>query len=229
MAYAKKKVEGSEAIVLKRLQDASVTVKIVGLTPVIPHRWSEKAKQMMPGHPSSAEKVKEKKGVRVPEEEAEGCLYRMPDGRPGMPAVAFKAAIIAACRFFDKPSMTEAKLLIFVEGEGPESLVPLEGNLVLREDTPRNSNGGADLRYRYAIHDWTATLKVRFVPTSISAGSVVALVDAAGRSGVGDWRPSAPKSCTGTFGTWRVHIDDDEEEETQPEIVESARNGKKTR
>lgn len=208
MAFGKKKV-GGDAIELQRLRDVVIEVPIVGITPVIPHQWSEKAKSMMPGHPASAERVKTKKGVREPEEEAESCVYRLADGRPGMPATAFKAAIIGACRFFDKPSMAEAKLLVFVEGEGPEQLVPIEGTPILREDTPRNSNGGADLRYRYAFHEWSALLKIRYVPSSITANSVTTLVDAAGRGGVGDWRPSAPKSCTGTFGTWRVDVVDD--------------------
>jgi hypothetical protein len=185
---AKKKATDGGAIELRRLEDLVIEVPVVGITPLIPHKWSEKAKMMMPGHPSSFEKVKEKKGVRKPEEEAEGCIYRLPDGRPGMPATAFKAA----------------KQLMHVIGEGPDQLVPVEGEPVLREDTPRNSNGGADLRYRYMFVGWRAVLRIRYVPSSITAGSVVTLVDAAGRGGVGDWRPSAPKSATGTYGTWRV-------------------------
>jgi hypothetical protein len=157
---------------------------------------------MMPGHPA-ADRMS-KKGVRQPEEEAEACVYRASDGRPAMPATAFKAAMVSACRFFDKPSMTEAKLLFFVEGEGEDQLVAFDGEQRLREDTPRNANGGADLRYRYAFFPWSATLRVRFTPSSISPSSVLALVDAAGRVGVGDWRPGAPKSHTGTFGTFRV-------------------------
>lgn len=216
MAFPKKKADA--AIELRRLQDVIIEVPIVGLTPYIPHKWSEKSKAMMPGHPSSAEAVKEKKGARLPEEEAEACVYRLENGNPGIPAVALKAAIIGACRFFDKPSMTEAKLMIFVEGEGPEQLVEIEGDPVLREDTPRNSGGGADLRYRYAFCNWRATLKIRYVPSSITAGSILTLVDAAGRGGVGDWRPSAPKSSTGTFGTWRVVSEDAEETEPKSPV-----------
>lgn len=187
---------------LIRLQDARAEVPIVGLTPLIPHRWSDKAKALMPGHPHKGTELK--KGVRQPEEEAEACLYRLDDGRLGMPATAFKAALVGACRFFEKPSMTEAKLMLFVEGEGQEQLVPIEGGLTLREDTPRNSNGGADLRYRYAIFPWRAALAIRFIATSVTEQTVYTLADAAGRVGVGDWRPSSPKSSTGTFGTFRL-------------------------
>lgn len=217
VARKKKAVAGTEpAVDLIRLKDRVLLIPIAGLTPVIPHKWSEKSKRMMPGHPD-ADTVKTKKGVRDPEQEAESCVYRLDDGRPAMPATAFKAAIVGACRFFDKPSMAECKQLIFVEGEGPDQLVAIEGEPLLREDTPRNSNGSADLRYRYAFQNWRATLRVKFVLTSITPSSVVTLVDAAGRGGVGDWRPSAPKSYTGTFGTWRVDETRDVEEVKQDE------------
>ena len=192
----------ASTIILNRLEDAIIEIPIVGLTPVIPHRWSEKAKRMMPGHPDG-DAVKKTKEKRRPEEEAEACLYKLGEAL-ALPATAFKAAIVGACRFFDRPSMVEAKQLLFVGGEGPEQLVPIYGTKELHEDTPRNANGNADLRYRYYILDWTATLHVRYTPSRITRESVMALVDAAGRGGVGDWRPSAPKSYTGTFGTWRV-------------------------
>ena len=201
MAKAKK-AEEVGTIVLSRLEDAVIEIPIIGLTPVIPHRWSEKAKRMMPGHPES-ESVKKTKEKRKPKEEAEACLYHL-DRALALPATGFKAATVGACRFFDKPSMVEAKQLLFIEGEGPEQLVKVTGRKELREDTPRNANGNADLRYRYYIHEWTATLRVRYTPARITKESVIALVDAGGRGGVGDWRPSAPKSYTGTYGTYRV-------------------------
>lgn len=206
---ARRKSVGA-AIELRRLNEVTMEVPIVGQTPIIPHKWSEKAIRMMPGHPDG-EAVKSKKGQREPEEEAEACTYRLPDGRPGMPSTAFKAAIIAACRFFDKPSMTEAKNLIFVHGEGPDQLVAIDGEVRMRNggegEPARNANGGADLRYRNEIINWSATLKISFVASSISASAVATLVDAAGRCGVGDWRPSSPKSATGIYGTWRADVE----------------------
>lgn len=209
---AKKKSNGQ--IELTRLSEAELVIPIVGTAPVIPHKWAEKSIRMMPGHPEK-ETVKTKKEVRKPEDEAEACLYKLPGDRLAIPATAFKAAMVGACRFFEKPTMVEAKQMFFVIGEPDESsgdqLVPITGTKLLREDTPRNSNGNADLRYRYAISDWRAVLKVIFVPDIITPNSIISLVDAAGRGGVGDWRPSAPKSYTGTFGTWRVDEEDESE------------------
>lgn len=198
-----KKADATAPVVLRRLEDTGVDITIRGMTPVIPHKWSEKAKSLMPGAPGS-EGTSPKKGERDPEAEAEACTYYLEDGRPGIPATAFKAAMVSACRFFDKPSMAEAKLMFHVDGEGPDQLVPIEGKRTLREDTPRNANGGADLRYRYAYSDWSARLRIRFAEAAITPASVITLLDAAGRVGVGDWRPGAPRSSTGTFGTWRI-------------------------
>ena len=200
---AKRKLIDS-VIELDRLQDAVVQVTVQGLTPVIPHRWSEKAKRMMPGHPDKPT-TKEAKAKREPKKEAEDCLYRL-GKKIALPATAFKAAMVDACRFFDQPSMVEAKQLIFIEGQGPEQLVEISGTKELHEDMPRNANGNADLRYRYYICDWSAKIRIRYVAKIITEESVIALLDAAGRGGVGDWRPSAPKSKTGTFGTWRVDV-----------------------
>jgi hypothetical protein len=189
-------------ISLQRLDDAELTIDIEGLTPLIPHRWSEKALRQMRnkqfGNPSAGREPKN------PEEEALASCYWLQPDVPGMPATAFKSATIDGARFFPAITMAELKSTIFVKGVGPDQLVEITGDPLLREDTPRNSGGTADLRYRYQFMPWRAQLTVRFVPTQLTADSVVALVDAGGRGGVGDWRPNAPKSKTGTFGTYRV-------------------------
>ena len=200
---AKAAENGSAVIKLERLEKAVIEVPVVGLTPVIPHKWSEKALRMMREKQSGA-KARPKKDPKNPVEEAEGCTYYLPDGRPGIPATAFKAGIVGAARYFEGITLVQAREAFFVQGQGPDQLLPIEGERTLREDTPRNSGGVADLRYRYAYWPWRVVLAVRFNPVLIDADSVIAMVDAAGQGGVGDWRPSSPKSNTGTFGTFEV-------------------------
>jgi hypothetical protein len=188
---------------LTRIQRASIPIEVQGVTPLIPHNWSEKAKRLML-EAQQGTTVKAKREAKSPKDEAEAALYRLPDGTPGMPAVAFKAAMVGAIRLFQGITMVQAKAAIFVIGVGQDQLVPIEGDMAMREDTPRNANGNADLRYRYAFFPWRATVTVEYLPVLINADSVVALLDAAGNGGIGDWRPSAPKSHTGTFGRFQV-------------------------
>jgi hypothetical protein len=200
------------AVELERITDEVITVPVVGLTPVIPHKWAEKAKGMMRDKQTSgAGTARPKREAKDPEEEAENAMYRLPDGRPGIPATAFKGAMVAACRFFEGLPMTEGRLMIYVRGEGPDQLVALSGTEAVREDTPRNATGVVDLRYRTAllagvdgVEPWRADVTVVYPPRLISEKSILALLDAAGRVGVGDWRPGSPKSNTGTYGTFRI-------------------------
>lgn len=193
----------ADVVRLERVQRQVLEVPIIGLSPVIPHKWSEKALRMMREKQSGA-KARTKHDPKNPEEEAEASLYRLPDGRPGLPATAFKAAIIGAVRLFQGITMVSLKTAVFVKGDGPDQLVAIEGDMQIREDTPRNATGVADLRYRYAFWPWKATLEVEYLTALVDTDSIIALVDAAGNGGVGDWRPSAPKSATGTFGRFAV-------------------------
>jgi hypothetical protein len=203
------------AVELERIQDETIIIPIVGLTSVIPHQWAEKAKKLMRDKQYGLTQPG-KREAKDPDEDAEAAMYRLADGRPGIPATAFKGAMVAACRFFEGIPMTEGRLMIFVRGEGADQLVPLAGTEMVREDMPRNATGVVDLRYRTAllagvdnVEPWRADIEVVYPPRLISKTSIIALLDAAGRVGVGDWRPGSPKSNTGTFGTFRI---DDEKE-----------------
>jgi len=191
------------AIHLEPIERRYIDVPIEGITPVIVHKWSEKAKGIM-AEAQGGSKVRAKREPKVPQAEAEAALYRLPDGTPGFPATAFKAASVGAVRLFQGITMTATKAALFIHGEGPDQLVVLEGEMAMRQDTPRNATGVADLRYRYAFWPWSTVLHVEYLPALIDEESAVRLIDAGGNGGVGDWRPSAPKSSTGTFGRYRV-------------------------
>lgn len=191
------------AIELQPLSWETIEIPIVGVTPLIPHRWSEKARRLMLD--SQQGKATPKKAPKDPAQDAADATYWLPDGRLGMPAVAFKGATADAARYFDKRVSIELlKRIIRVHGEGPEQLVPIDGEFAMFEETPRNSGGTADLRYRNKVWPWSATLRIKYLSAVFTAASVVAVVDAGGAGGVGDWRPSSPKSRTGTFGCYEV-------------------------
>lgn len=193
-----------QRISVERLKTATIFVQIEGVTPLIPHRWSEKARKMMLD--AQTGKATTKKPPKDPQADFEASLYVHPDGWYGMPATAFKAAIADAARYFDKSiTITGLKRSVFVIGHGPDQLVRIGGSEPqMREDTVRNASGVADLRYRGQFDPWEATLAIEYVDALYTAETIVNLVDAAGLGGVGDWRPSAPKSNSGTYGRFQV-------------------------
>lgn len=190
------------AVSLQPLDLRYVEVPIIGETEYISHRWSEKARAMMLAAQTSKTRVK--KQPKDPQADYEGSMYRLEDGRCGIPAAAFKAAIVGACRLFEGVRMTQVKTLIRVIGEGTDQLVPIDAEPHMREDMVRLETGVADIRFRAGFWPWSASIQIRYIASAIGLGSVVNLLDAAGQGGVGEWRPSAPKSATGSYGTFRV-------------------------
>jgi len=190
---------------IKPLRLERVTLSIQGDTPLITHRWSEKAKGMMLDKQMGKARVK--KEAKDPEADYESSIYRLDDGTPGFPANAFKSAVVGACRLFEGLPMTKAKIAMRFEGELNEKgdqLVRIDGAPRMREDMVRLETGVADIRYRAEFPSWSAKLTVTYNAGIISLEQLVNLVDAAGFGGIGEWRPSAPKSSSGSFGTFHV-------------------------
>ena len=181
-------------------------VPIIGTTPLIVHRFSEKAKRILLESQQGRKAPKEPKD---PQAEYEACFYRMEDDSYGLPADAFKQATVGAARFYGKAqlTMTALKLFIFVHGEpgGNErrAMVRIDGEPQMREDVARVGKG-TEMRYRPEFWPWTASLDVTFPLSTLTDSTVLSLIDAGGMAvGVGEWRPERG----GTFGTYRVDPD----------------------
>lgn len=202
-AATKPTAEAAPKVELRPLDLQVVEVPIVGTAELIVHNWSEKAKrqmldkQMNPG-------ARAKKDPKDPQADYEASLYKLPGGGYGFPAPGFKAAIVGGCRLFDSLPMTQAKIAIRVLGVGPQALVPIEGTPYMREDMVRLETGVADIRYRGAFPEWACTLRIAYNASLMTLASLINLVNGAGQGGVGEWRPSAPKSNSGTYGTFEV-------------------------
>jgi len=203
------KVANNEApvIELRRLERITIEIPIRGVTPLIVNRWSQKSRDMMLEKQQT--NARAKKEAKDPVANYEASKYLLKDGADGFPATAFKAAIVHAGRLFDGITQVSLKQTVLVKGDGVDDrgdeLVKLEfDDVIMREDTPRNASGVADLRYRAQYNGWSAVLQVRTIEGQVDTGSMFALVDAAGVGGVGEWRPTAPKSATGTYGTFEV-------------------------
>lgn len=196
--------KGAEPIKLKPLDFRTVEIPVVGVTEYISHKWSEKAKRMML-EKQMGTKVRQKKEPKDPKADYESSIYRMADGSPAIPAAAFKASIVGACRMFDGLPMTVAKIAIRVNGD----LVKIDGEPRMREDMVRLETGVADIRYRAGFPEWRAKLSITYNASILSLEDLVALVNAAGFGGVGEWRPSSPKVLSGSYGCFRVATEED--------------------
>lgn len=192
----------AEGITLKPISFEWVEVPIEGIAPLVTHNWSEKAKQMMRDKQQGI--TAKKKEPKDPEQEYLDAFYRLPDGSPGMPAAAFKAATVGGARLFENVTMVTIKQAMFFSGEGPEQLVRIVGDPEFYEAPVRVGMGVADLRYRPRFFPWSAVLRVKFNADMLSVDALVNLIEAGGMGGVGEWRPSAPKSATGSYGTYGV-------------------------
>lgn len=198
---------GTAQIQIQRIARETIEVPILGVTPLIVHKWSEKAKREMQ-EAQKGTRVKKQKEARDPEADFNGARYRLPDGRDGFPAMGLKSAIVEAARNFEGVTMKQLKQVIFISGEFSaegDELVPIISEApVMRTDTVRIGTGTADLRYRPMYHPWSMLLRVTYLPHVLSRESLFALIDAAGDSGIGEWRPSAPKGNGGSMGRFCV-------------------------
>ncbi|WP_084963284.1 hypothetical protein [Thermoactinospora rubra] len=186
---------------IDRIAAETIRVPIVGTTPLIMHKFSEKAKRQMLDNMQGRKSPKEPKD---PLAEYEAAFYRLKDGSPGFPSIAFKAATVGGARFYSGVTMTALKQFIFFRGEVGDdgrALTRIEGEAQMREDVVTVGRGGTDLRYRPEFREWRAVLEVTYVTSALTRGSVLSLIDAGGMGvGVGEWRPERD----GDFGCYQV-------------------------
>jgi len=193
----------TSGIALQRIQREVATIEVKGTAPLIVHRWSEKARRMML---DAQQGRKSPKQLKDPSADYESSMYRFEDGSHGFPVMGFKAATVkGGGRLFGKSvKMTELRqLMVFLaDGVGTDGtqLTMIKGEPGMREDMVRVGMGTADIRYRAEYRDWSALIRVEFVPSVIDLGSVVALIDAGGTNGIGEWRPEK----NGSYGTYEV-------------------------
>lgn len=192
---------GTQEVDLPRPDIRTIEIRIKGLSSLIMHAWSDKAKKMMLD--KQTKKATAGREAKDPQQDYEQSMYHTPGGGYGFPATAFKNAMVRAGTYTDN-KMTYLRGAFYVMGvrtPAQGDLVPILGEPQPREDMVRVGMGTADIRYRAEFVDWTATLRVQYNARAISAEQVVNLVSVAGFSvGVGDWRPEKD----GDHGRWEV-------------------------
>lgn len=192
---------GPETLVIPELQVQRVTLHVEGTSPLICHRFAEKAKQQMLD--KQMKKASRPKAAKNPEEDYEQSLYPLPEPEKGygFPAVAFKAAAVRAGTYSDL-AMTFLRGAFHTVGE----LVPIIGTPQPREDMVRLNGQTADIRYRGEFPDWEARVPVDLNVTVLSVEQLVSLFKTAGFAvGIGEWRPEK-NGQYGRFSVGKVEV-----------------------
>jgi len=183
-------------VVLPPLQIETVNVTLIGDTPLIVHRWSEKAKKQMLD--KQMKKASAGKEAKDPDRDFRESLYVLEDGSYGFPIIGFKAAAVTACTSIGSMTKVAARQAFHVDGE----FAIIEGDEPkMREDMVRVGMGTADIRYRGEFKNWFTTIAVKYNANVMSAEQILNLMQTAGFAvGVGEWRPEKD----GQFGRFHV-------------------------
>jgi hypothetical protein len=184
------------------LKGILVTVKSLDGSTYIPHRLGVETMQGIEDK-VTGKAVKGKKNRNF-DAEYESCFYKTGEGSYGIPASAFAACILDAAVAVNIPK-TQIKRAVRVLGDVYELTYKKVNR---RVDYPRQSGmtKAPDIRHRPEFIDWECTLHIQYDANQITPDQVFNLVNQAGfSSGVGDWRPSAPKS-SGTHGMFEIKL-----------------------
>lgn len=191
----------STVVELPQLEIQTVKITVVGDSPLIMHKWSEKAKEMMLA--KQMKKATQGRVAKDPDRDFEESIHRFPDGRPGFPSIGFKAAAVTACTSIASMTKVAARQAFHISGD----LVPILGSEPKkRQDMVRVGMGTADIRYRAEFWPWYAPLEISYNTRMFSIEQIMNLLNTAGFGvGVGEWRPERD----GQFGRFHCATDDD--------------------
>ena len=178
--------------------------RIRGVAPYVQNKFSQKAREMM--HTKQAAGSTAKKGTKREAKDFqaayEGAMHKAAEGWCGIPAPAFRNAMISACRVVGF-QMTRAKLAIFVMADGfdADDGTPLvritKGKPVYTELAVKNETGVCDLRPRPMWREgWEAVVRIKYDADMFTLADIANLLMRAGTQvGVGEGRPDSRKSC----------------------------------
>lgn len=222
MAKAKLKVVASEPapmnkadrqVIIKPPKFETASVRLVGTAPYCQHKFSAKARAQIQATQEAGSQSRKGKAREAKDFEAvyRGAMYVSREGWNGIPAAAFRNAMISACRTVGY-KMTLAKLSLFTEADGFDAedgtpLVRITRGEPRQHIAPaRNANGSVDLRCRPMWDEgWQAVLRVRWDAEQFSATDVVNLLARVGQQiGVGEGRPDSRMSAGLGWGLFNV-------------------------
>lgn len=205
-------VEKANTLQIKPLRETTAIFEIESSgVPYMQLRFSQKGKaaymlKQSEGSQGKSKKTREGKDFDALYKEA---FYVPRKGGYGIPAPAFRNALISACRTVGF-KMTLAKLSIFVEPDDYDKhdgtpLVLIYGEPVRTDMTVRNATGVIDIRTRPQWPKWRANVRIRFDEDQFSFADVANLLARVGAQvGLGEGRPDSKSSAGLGYGLFNV-------------------------
>jgi hypothetical protein len=207
---AKKEAAVELTISAPNLKVAEFTIR--GTAPYVQSKFSNKTMLDMKatqeaGSVSKKGKKREAKNFDMLYQQA---MHETAEGWRGIPAPAFRNAMISACRICGF-AMTRAKLSVFAVADGYDkhdrtALVRITKGQPRRHDQyVRNASGVADIRAQAMWEEWEAKLRIRFDADQFSLEDVANLLMRAGMQvGIGCGRHDSKDSAGLGYGTFEI-------------------------
>lgn len=205
------KAEKTTGVTIPPPKFQTVEFTIIGESPYVQARFSEKAIAMMRAKHEAGSQSKKKTAKEARDFNADylGAMHVSREGWIGMPASAFRNAMISACRIVGF-KMTLAKLGVFVHADGFDKvdgmpLIKIVGEPRMHQMHARNQTGVCDIRVRPMWEEWSAKPRIRFDSEMFTATDVANLLSRVGMQvGIGEGRPDSRESAGLGWGLFRV-------------------------
>lgn len=217
---------------IKPINIDTVELTISGVTPLIVHAWSHKAKQEMLDK-QRGKKVSAKHSIKIPFNDLIGSLYWLTEqpelgenddeaeqnfygaiengAKFGFPVTGIKQSIITgAYRAGLDVKQTELRGTFFLEGATEASTVDVAEIVgpepTIREDMVKlaGMSKSADIRYRGEFNNWEIPLRLKYNRDGkYSLEQILNMVNFGGFVvGIGEWRPERD----GQFGMYQLKV-----------------------
>ena len=187
---------------------------IVGVTPYVQSKFSEKAKEEMKAKQMLGSQAN--KGKKRAPKDFKACyeasMYRdATEGWNGIPTTQIRAAMIAACRLVDfKMTISKQALDVLPQGFDKTEMLPMipftKGKPEYFEQACRNDSGVADIRVRGMWKPgWEVEVKIEYDADMFSFEEVANLLLRAGRQcGIGEGRMNSRKCAGLGWGAFNI-------------------------
>ena len=218
-----KKPTAATTMEIHALKQGRIKLRMIGQTPMYFNSMGAKAwRDLLVG--GGKKTAAEKKNIKHnPEQEFRDSVYKKSTGGTYLcfPAAGVKGAMATAALETEGIKKTSVQRLIFL----PESQIQVWGKPYLKMDIVRSAdmNKTPDVRTRAYLPNWCAEVDIKFVTPTLSAFSIVSLLQNAGTIvGIGDFRQEKGR---GSYGTFSVASSEDmgDQQEIWDDITQEAR------